>query len=88
MPVIFTHLRAILLRRDHGFDASSRDGLNQSGRVVTFIGNQGSRLEAFNQRRRQRAVMALTRGQKQAQRIAQGVDGDMNLGGEPAATSP
>jgi hypothetical protein len=44
------------------------------------------RLIAFYQRRRQRAVVALTCGQDQAQRVAQGIDGDVNLGGEPATT--
>jgi integrase len=34
VPVIFTHLCAVLLRRDHGRDAFGRGGLKQSVRVI------------------------------------------------------
>jgi hypothetical protein len=87
VPIIFALYKAILFRRNHYFDAFGGHGFNQSVRVVTFIRNQYLRLEVFNQHRCLWAVMALACREQQAQRIAQSIHGDVNLGGKAAATS-
>ena len=86
--IITSLLKAILLWRNHSLNAFGRERFDQCIRVVAFVSDQCLRLKAFNQGSSLRAVVTLTCGQDEAQRIAKCINGDMYLGRKSAATSP
>lgn len=55
------------------------DDFNQLGIIVAFVGQQHLCRVAFNQALRLWAIVTLARRQNEAQRIAERVNGDMNL---------
>lgn len=87
MPVIFTLHEAIAFRWNHRKNAFGSDRFKQLVRIIAFIGNQDLRREVSNQRSGVRAVMTLAARQMKTQRIAQCVNGNVNLGGKATATA-
>jgi hypothetical protein len=85
--IIISLLKAILLWRNHSLNAFGCQRFDQRIRVVAFVSDQCLRLKAFNQSSSLWAVVTLAGGQDEAQRIAQSINGDMNLRREAAATS-
>lgn len=88
MLIILSLLKAILFWWNHGLDALGCERFDQRIRVVAFVSDQCLRLKAFDQRPCLWTIVTLACCQDEAQRIAQSINGDMNLCREAAATSP
>jgi hypothetical protein len=74
-------------RGDHGIGAD-HEKVAELVVVVSLVGNDVIGVEAVDQGFSLRAVVDLAGGRDQAQRIAQSVDGDVDLGGQAAARAP
>jgi hypothetical protein len=68
---------------DHGGGAESKKGSEFVG-VVSLVGDDMSRDNAVDEGFCLRAVVDLTGRRDQAQRVAESIDGDVDLGRQPA----
>jgi hypothetical protein len=87
MLIVGDRLLARSERGDHGIGADS-EKVPELVVVVSLVGNDVSGGEAVDQGFRLRAVVDLAGGRDEAQRVAQSVDGDVDLGGQAAARAP
>lgn len=71
--------------RDNGLSALGPDGRDKRIGIVTLVRNHRLGGDSLDQRRGAFDVRNLARRQDDAQRIAQGIDCNMQLGGQPAA---
>jgi hypothetical protein len=79
---------AVSLGRDHRLDAAHGQGSDETVGVVTFVSDEGLRLDFGEQRFGLGYVVSLTARQADRQRIAERIDDGVNLGGQSAARSP
>ena len=84
MPVDQTLCLPILARRNIGFYSVVFNGFDQFVAVVTFIRSDCFSLNLGNQSSPLGYIGNLARSQNQANRITQGINTSMNLGGQPA----
>ncbi len=77
-----------LVRRDHRFNASLHEVIDEVGSRVTSVGNHSFKIEAFQQALSLGDVVSLSCGQRKSQWTAQTVDGHMNLGAKATPTAP
>jgi len=84
VPVDFALGVAIASRWDDRFGTGSLDDVDQGITVVTFVGDNRAGLDCLNQGSPLRDIGHLAGGQNQTNRVAQGIDTSMNLGGQPA----
>ena len=85
LPVGRTLLEAGGFRRDHRQGASGRDGLQDGVGVVGLVGDHRLGGKAVEQGQGLRRVALLPGGQAEGERVAEGVSGSVQLGGEAAA---
>jgi hypothetical protein len=76
---------AIDLWRDDRGDAPRLQGQDQSVGVIGLVGQEGSRTDPGQQRLGLAKIGGLAGGQRDADRIAQSVDDDVDLGGQSAS---
>ena len=76
---------AIGFRRDDRRDGADLKALDEGVRVISFVGEQGLRLDLRGQRLGLLDVMGLAAGQADNKRIAQRIDDGVDLGRQPAA---
>lgn len=79
---------AVGLGRDHRLDAAHRQGFDETVGVVTFVGDEGLRLDFGQERLGLGDVVGLTAGQADRQRIAERVNDGVDLGRQSAARPP
>lgn len=84
VPVDFAFGVAIASRRDDCCGAGGLDDVDQGIAVVTFVGDDSAGRDCLNQGSSLRDIGNLAGRQDQTNRIAQGIDTSMNLGGQPA----
>ena len=84
VPVDFALGVAIVSRWDDCFGPGGLDDVDQGVAVVTFIGNDSAGRDCLNQGSSLRHIGHLASRQDQANRVAQGINTSMNLGGQPA----
>src|SRR5215211_1920401 len=75
--VILTQEVGTLMRRNNRFNPSIQQIIDELLSRIAAICNQSLKLKAFQQPLSLRAIMALSGGQTQPQRIAQPIDGHM-----------
>lgn len=85
--VVFTLFFGPLVGGNDRLHLPSRHLVNKFLARIATVGQQVVKMKPFDQLRGHDAVMPLTGRQPQAQRIAQSIDGDMNLGREPTPTA-
>ena len=85
--IIVPWLVGTRVRRDHGFRSTVSHQVDERLPGVAPIRNDAFKWQSLQQRRCVWAVMALPRRQFEAQRIAQAIDQDMDLGAK-ATTAP
>ena len=83
--IAFSFGFAIGLGRNNHFDLAPFEAGDEAIRVVAFVSQDGLRLHLGDKRLGLSDVVNLPAGQAQRQRIAQGVDDDMNFGRQAAA---
>ena len=89
MPVVFsTRLSAVTTFGNDNFSARSSDSLHKRFGIVTFVGNQAIKNNAFEQIIRLAMVALLAAGQDKPDGIAQSVNCQMNLGRKAAHRTP
>jgi hypothetical protein len=76
---------AIGLGRDDRSDAARLQGQDQGVGVIGLVGQEGSRTDPGQQRLGLAKIGGLAGGQGDADRIAQGVDDNVDLGGQSAS---
>lgn len=76
---------AIGLGRNDRGDAPRLQGQDQGVGVIGLVGQEGSRTDSGQQRLGLAKIGGLAGGQRDADRIAQGVDDDVDLGGQSAS---
>ena len=81
-PVGFALGVAIASRRDDRLGTSGLDDADQGIAVVAFVGNDSIGRDCLNQGRTLRDIGHLAGRQDQTNRIDQGIDTNMNLGGQ------
>ena len=81
MPVDFALGVAVASRWDHRFGTGGLDDVDQGIAVVTFVGDDSAGRDCLNQGSPLRDIGHLAGRQDQTNRIAQGIDTSMNLGG-------
>ena len=86
--VAFAERFAVGLGRDHRHDAAHGQSFDEAVGVVTFVGDEGVRLDFGEERFGLGDVVDLTAGQADRQRIAERVDNGVDLGRQSAARSP
>ena len=79
---------AIGLGRDHRLDAAHGQGFDETVGVVTFVGDEGLRLDFGQERFGLGDVVGLTARQADRQRIAERIDDGVDLGRQSAARPP
>ena len=70
--------------RHDGHRACGGDGVHRPLTIIALVGKDVAGLQALEQRLDLGDVVALAAGQEEAERIPQGVGGDMDLGGQAA----
>ena len=68
-------------------DRPSIEGADEGVSVEGLVGDQSARIEGFDQRFGASQIVILARAEHHLDRIAEGVDERMNLGGQSAAGS-
>ena len=86
--VVFAHHIRSLVRRDHGFNASVQEVVDEVVSRVASVGNQSFKIEAFQQVLCLGNVVSLSCGQRKSQRTAQTIDGHMDFGAKATPTAP
>jgi hypothetical protein len=71
----------------HDLGATLRHIVNKCLIVVRLVGDQAFERDVFNQRSGLRGIAGLSRGESDADRVAESVSGGMNFGGESATAS-
>src|SRR5262249_24937966 len=79
---------AVVLGWNDRRDLALGEGIDERVSVVSLVTDQGIWVDVFDQRFRARQIMSLAGGEHELDRIAQGVDERMNLGGQSAARPP
>ena len=87
MRVVVALLFSVGSRWYHCLHAFGLDGCDQLRIIVAFVTHQHLGVITFDQCFCLRAIVTLAGGQNQSQRIAQGINGDMNPGRKAATTS-
>lgn len=82
MPVERARVESVGARRKYSLTALCRDGLDKSIRVVALVCHDEFGRLILDQRRSLLDIGDLTRGEDDPQWIAQGIDGDMQFGGQ------
>ncbi len=85
MPVRLALSRAVSARGNDGLGAGGFNRFDQGVAVVPLVGNNRSSWNGIDQCSTLRDVRFLTAGQDQAQRVAEGINADMDLGGQSAS---
>src|SRR5262245_7368909 len=88
MAVISTLNSTILARRNNGLSARLLNGRDEGHRVIAFVSDHLLGGKAFDQRRRLGDVADLPAGESPTQRVAQRIDGSMDLGAQSATRAP
>jgi len=78
---------AIGLWRNHRVDPALDERADQRIGVVSLVADQGRRIGRFEQRLRAGQIVGLPRREPHIDGIAQGIDQDVNFGGQPATGS-
>ena len=84
VPVDFALGVAVASRWDDRFGTGGFDDVDQGIAVVTFVSDDSTSRDCLNQGSPLRDIGHLAGRQDQANRITQGIDTSMNLGGQPA----
>lgn len=79
---------AVSLWRDDGRDAARLEAGDEAVGVITFVGDHGFRLDLGGKRFGFSDVVDVTACEADRERIAEGVDDGMDLGGQPAPRAP
>lgn len=86
--VVARHLRRCSPRRDDGNGVLGADGLAKCLGIVALVAKDVLSRDVGDEGLGLAIVARLPWGQEEAQRIAQGIDDGMNLGGQSAARAP
>lgn len=84
MSVERARVESVRAKRNDSLTALCRDGLDEGIRVVALVGHDEFGGLILDQRRGLLDIGDLTRGENDPQRITQGIDGHMQLGGQSA----
>jgi len=84
MPIVIVVAGAGSVERDDGLCPLGVDGLAEVVGVVGLVGQDVACRQALDERLGLGDVVALAAGEEEAHRIAERVDGDMELAGQPA----
>ena len=76
---------AVRFRRDHGFDGTHFQNLDEAVAVVTLVAEERCRLDLSHKRSRLRDVVYLSSRQAEREGISQGVDDGMDFCRQAAA---
>jgi hypothetical protein len=87
MLIVLALLDPISTGRDDAGRAALRNARKKGILIIGFVGNHELRFVCAQQLRRLRAIMPLPARQTKVKRVAQGIDDDVNLGAEAAATT-
>ena len=86
--IVLTGLLGVLTRGDHDFCTALYDQCDKILSAIAAIGDHMLKLESIDQVRGLGNVMPLSSRQAQPQRIAQTIDGQVDFGAKPTATTP
>lgn len=88
MLIVHALLDSISAGRDDTGRAALRNTLKKGVLIIGFVGNHELWFVRAQQLRCLRAIVALRARQVEVKRVAQGIDDDVNLAAEAAATAP